>query len=46
MIGYGRLMRRGAGNQAWDLSDLPKGMYVLVGRTEGRTLPPVRIVKP
>jgi hypothetical protein len=44
--GYGRLMRRGAGNQAWDLSDLPKGMYVLVGRAEGRTLPPVRIVKP
>jgi hypothetical protein len=44
--GYGRLMRRGAGNQAWDLSDLPKGMYVLVGRVEGRTLPPVRIVKP
>ena len=44
--GYGRLMRRGAGNQAWDLSDLPRGMYVLVGRAEGRTLPPVRIVKP
>ena len=44
--GYGRLMRRGAGNQAWDLSDLPKGMYVLVGRAEGRILPPVRIVKP
>jgi hypothetical protein len=44
--GYGRLMRRGAGNQAWDLSDLPKGMYVLVGRAEGRALPPVRIVKP
>jgi len=44
--GYGRLMRRGAGNQAWDLSDLPKGMYVLVGRAEERTLPPVRIVKP
>ena len=44
--GYGRLMRRGAGNQAWDLSDLPKGMYVLVGRAEGRALPLVRIVKP
>jgi len=44
--GYGWLMRRGMGNQAWDLSDLPKGMYVLVGRAEGRTLPPVRIVKP
>jgi hypothetical protein len=44
--GYGRLTRRGAGNQAWDLSDLPKGMYVLVGRAEERTLPPVRIVKP
>ena len=44
--GYGWLMRRGMGNQAWDLSDLPKGMYVLVGRAEGRTLPPVRILKP
>jgi len=44
--GDGRLMRRGAGNQVWDLSDLPRGMYVLVGRAEGRTLPPVRIVKP
>jgi hypothetical protein len=43
--GCGRLMRQGAGNQAWDLSDLPKGIYVLVGRAEGRTLPPVRIVK-
>ena len=44
--GYGRLMRRGMGNQAWDLSDLPRGMYVLVGRAEERSLPPVRIVKP
>jgi hypothetical protein len=43
---YGRLVRRGEGNRTWDISDLPSGVYVMVGRVEGRTLPPVRLIRP
>ncbi len=43
--GYGRLVRWGEANKVWDLGDLPEGVYVMVGRAEGRILPPVRIVK-
>jgi hypothetical protein len=43
---YGRLVRRGEGNRTWDISDLPSGVYVMVGRVEGRTLSPVRLIRP
>jgi hypothetical protein len=43
---YGRLVRRGEGNRTWDISDLPSGVFVMVGRVEGRALPPVRLIRP
>ncbi len=42
---HGRLVRRGEGNRVWDMGDLPRGMYVMVGYVEGQPLPPVRLMR-
>jgi hypothetical protein len=42
---YGRMIRKAAGCGTWDLSDLPSGIYVIIGHTKERTLDHVRILK-
>ncbi len=40
---YGRLIRQAFGCGTWDLSDLPSGVYLIIGHVNGRTPDPVRI---
>jgi len=42
---YGRLIRQAVGCGTWDLSDLPSGVYLIIGPVNGHALDAVRILK-
>jgi hypothetical protein len=42
---YGRLIRQAAECGTWNLSDLPSGLYWVIGHVNGRILDAVRILK-